>query len=103
MKVIIAATSIIILLLAGFGAFATNPGFRDVSPDSEPLPRLVNADQLPPPSNEVAVSVTDSLYLLGGPGVLSGKFQDAAGLPDRQGWTGIDLHQTDGSHWQVST
>jgi len=31
------------------------------------------------------------IYLMGGPGTPSGKFQDATGtLPDRQGWIGVD-------------
>ena len=46
---------------------------------------------------------TDTLYLMGGPGVLSGKFQDAAGQPDRQGWLGVDLTQPAEVHWNIST
>lgn len=42
------------------------------------------------------------MYLLGGPGTLMGKFEDAGGLPDRQGWLGVDLTQLE-NHWQVST
>jgi hypothetical protein len=45
----------------------------------------------------------DTLYVLGGPVLNSGKFQDASGtLPDRQGWIGIDLTQRMDSHWNIS-
>ncbi|MBU8869693.1 MAG: hypothetical protein KOO60_02350 [Gemmatimonadales bacterium] len=94
--------SIAIVLTVIFSAFAV---IAIVS--AEPLPNLINVDQLTGPSldkfSAPAKAATDSLYLLGGPGVLSGKFQNEDGLPDRQGWTGIDLNQETEFHWQVST
>jgi len=45
----------------------------------------------------------DTVYLLGGPGTLSGKFQDAGGAPDPQGWTGVDLTLPDGPFWHIDT
>ncbi|MFO7655279.1 MAG: hypothetical protein R6X25_15880 [Candidatus Krumholzibacteriia bacterium] len=49
-----------------------------------------------------AAAKADTIQLYGGPGRLEGKFQTAAGDPDRQGWTGLDLTAT-GNHFQVST
>jgi hypothetical protein len=46
---------------------------------------------------------TDTIYLLGGPGQLSGKFQDAAGLPDRQGWVGVDHTLLTIPRWNIDT
>ncbi|MBU2502084.1 hypothetical protein KJ682_12210 [bacterium] len=41
-------------------------------------------------AGDIIPAVTDTLDLYGGPGTLEGKFQDAAGDPDPQGWTPID-------------
>ena len=45
----------------------------------------------------------DTLYVYGGPGTLEGKFQDAAGLPDRQGWIGIDMTGGVIGAWHIDT
>ncbi len=45
----------------------------------------------------------DTVYLLGGPGTLSGKFQDSGGAPDWQGWTGVDLTLPEGPFWHIDT
>lgn len=91
MKACLVTTTIIMILFAA-GAMAE---------EHRSLPQLVNVDQFSPAVP--TTTVTDSLYLLGGPGVLSGKFQTEAGLPDRQGWTGMDLNQEEDLYWQVST
>jgi len=44
----------------------------------------------------------DSVYLLGGPGRYDGRFEDASGQPNWQGWTHEDLTVQD-CRWQVST
>ncbi len=44
----------------------------------------------------------DTTYLLGGPGRLDGKFQDAAGFPDWHGWTHLDATYDPHLRWQVS-
>jgi len=66
------------------------------------LPQLLYVKDLPDPPGPTGKSPTDTLYLLGEPGTLSGQFQDACGLPDRQGWLGVDLTASDEIHWQVS-
>ena len=55
------------------------------------------------PAAPPGLAPTDTVYLMGGPGQLSGRFQDAAGLPDRQGWRGVDLTQSTTTYWQTST
>ncbi|MFH1844161.1 MAG: hypothetical protein ABIF77_13220, partial [bacterium] len=45
----------------------------------------------------------DTLFVYGGPGSLDGKFETAAGLPDRQGWMGMDLSNLTPPNWQIST
>jgi hypothetical protein len=45
----------------------------------------------------------DTTYLLGGPGRLDGKFQDAGGNADWQGWTHVDLTYQVGQRWHVSS
>lgn len=44
----------------------------------------------------------DTFTVYGGPGVLEGKFQDAAGAPDEQGWYGVDLTAQSTVLWQVT-
>ncbi len=49
-------------------------------------------------------AASDTIYLLGGPNRLDGKFQLADGVtPDRQGWVGVDLSAPPPSRWSVST
>lgn len=50
-----------------------------------------------------AVRAQDSLYVYGGPGTLEGKFETAGGLPDRQGWIGVDLSNQNPNHWHIDT
>ena len=45
---------------------------------------------------------TDSFYIYGGPGTLEGRFEQANGAPDTQGWTSVDLTEPD-PHWRAST
>jgi len=45
----------------------------------------------------------DTTYVYGGPGSFEGKFETAAGEPDRQGWVGVDLTQIIESHWHIDT
>ncbi len=47
-------------------------------------------------------SAADTFCLYGGPGSLEGKFQTAVGLPDFQGWIGVD-HTDLSNYWQLST
>jgi predicted outer membrane repeat protein len=96
MKTFLATTTIVLTLLAFAGTTAA-------SNEPELLPNLINVNQVISQPPAAAKAVTDSLYLLGGPGVLSGKFQTEAGLPDRQGWTGLDHTQESEIFWQVST
>ena len=52
-----------------------------------------------------AKAAVETLYVYGGPGCLEGKFQTSlhAGLPDTQGWMGVDLTQQPAGHWHAST
>lgn len=47
-------------------------------------------------------TIIDTLDLYGGPGTLEGTFQNAAGLPDRQGWTTEDGTAPDPESWNIS-
>jgi hypothetical protein len=83
---------------AGAGAMPT-PGHGE--PDGRRLLR---------PASEVqygglvgaARAARDTTYLLGGPGRLDGKFQDAAGNPDWHGWTHVDLTDVGVGRWHVA-
>ncbi len=44
----------------------------------------------------------DTTYLLGGPGRLDGKFQDAAGIPAWHGWTHLDATDNAAARWHIS-
>lgn len=90
MKVLFVATTIAAILCVFAGANAV-------------LPELNNVENFISGELKNSKAETDSLYLLGGPGVLSGKFQTEAGLPDRQGWAGVDHTQQTEIFWQVST
>jgi len=50
-----------------------------------------------------AALAQDTTYVYGGPGSLEGKFETAAGEPDRQGWIGVDLTLPAGSRWHIDT
>ncbi len=45
---------------------------------------------------------TDTTYMLGGPGTFTGRFQDAAGQPNWQGWTSEDLTFSPDAFWSVT-
>lgn len=47
-------------------------------------------------------AVVDTFYILGGPDRLDGKFEDATGAPDWNGWTHRDLNVSLENHWHVS-
>lgn len=47
-------------------------------------------------------AAADTFVLYGGPGTLEGKFSDAAGNPDAQGWVGVDQTEQP-TLWQRST
>lgn len=87
-----------VLLLVGLLCLAT----ASAAPARPELPRLIDAGEAAAPATPAFGAPTDSLFLLGGPGVLTGKFQDAAGQPDRQDWTGVDMTRPDPPHWRVS-
>jgi len=44
----------------------------------------------------------DTTYLLGGPGRLDGRFQDAVGNPDWHGWTHLDATDNGVARWHIS-
>jgi hypothetical protein len=44
----------------------------------------------------------DTTYVLGGPGTIEGKFEDAFGAPQWNGWTSEDLTFSADSFWQVT-
>ncbi len=87
--------STIVLILTVSGALAAPP-------TTSPL-RLVHTTEAPTAEPRPTGAPTDTLYLLGGPGRLDGKFEDGAGVPDRQGWTGVDLTQPADVWWSIST
>ncbi len=66
-------------------------------------PELVNVSDLAAPNADPLAVPADTTWILGGPGTLTGKFEDAMGQPDWQGWTSIDLTQPTEHHWSVST
>jgi len=102
-KNFLSGTIIMLVLLAVAGAIATGGVSKQETTSEVLLPDLINVDEFVPHLPPTSKNATDSLYLLGGPGVLSGKFETAEGLPDRQGWTGVDVSQDTDLFWQVST
>ncbi len=50
-----------------------------------------------------ATASRDTVYLLGGPNRLDGKFQNAEGVPEWHGWTSVDLTAPPSGLWNVST
>lgn len=49
-----------------------------------------------------SLAVADTIYLLGGPDRLDGKFQDAAGNPEWHGWTSVDLAAWPDTLWHIA-
>ncbi|MFH1844160.1 MAG: FlgD immunoglobulin-like domain containing protein [bacterium] len=43
----------------------------------------------------------DTTFVYGGPGSIEGRFEDAYGLPDRQGWLGVSITDTAAAYWQI--
>jgi hypothetical protein len=66
------------------------------------LPELANVRELAPARTSTATVAVDTVFVLGGPGTLAGKFQDAGGQPDCQDWQGVDLTQRTANHWNTS-
>ncbi len=89
-----ARVSILLLALAAATAAGAKP---------QPQPRLVPVAEYVPDVPAAVGAAVDTVYLLGGPGALDGRFEDALGDPDPQGWTSVDLTQATSTHWQVST
>ena len=48
-------------------------------------------------------AIVDTIYLLGGPDRLDGKFETADGEPDWHGWIGVDMQAQTSPHWHVDT
>lgn len=46
-------------------------------------------------------AIPDTVYIMGGLDRLDGKFQDASGAPDRQGWIGVDRTAPTELYWHV--
>ncbi len=47
-------------------------------------------------------ATTDTTYLLGGPGAFDGRFENASGAPDWQGWTHADASVDMTPRWRIS-
>ena len=45
----------------------------------------------------------DTVFLLGGPGTLEGKFQTTTGIPNWHGWTSEDFTNDETYAWNIST
>jgi hypothetical protein len=56
----------------------------------------------PVPTLNTATAAADTVYLMGGPGDLSGTFDDGFGGPAWHGWTGEDGSINPGTHWHTS-
>ena len=65
--------------------------------------RVVSSDERTYVGASVNPTKADTLYIYGGPGTLEGKFETAGGLPDRQGWIGVDLTTDLTNAWHVDT
>jgi len=98
-----------ILLLVALATVATgrDPPTPVSSPGKSRLthhPTLLQVTSAPPPVSSGLRSVsTDTIYLLGGPERWDGRFENAEGLPDWHGWTGVDPYVQAGSHWHIDT
>lgn len=93
--------SLVLLLASGMAIAAEQT--RDLSSYQKADGRYTNFEYGVPKAS-LNKSSADTVYLMGGPGLLSGKFQDATGtLPNDQGWTGVDLTQATTSAWKIDT
>lgn len=97
----ISATAItifwILFLVSLLALPATGREPRTLRMSSDPHPILLGRTLGGPKA------AVDTLVVFGGPGTLEGKFEDAAGLPDLQGWTPVDMTGGVGSFGQVWT
>jgi hypothetical protein len=85
-------------LLAAILALVTT-----LAPAAEPRPQIADpAAGLAAAAPAAGQAARDSLIVFGGPGTLTGKFQSAGGLPDLQGWQGVDHTADPADHWQRS-
>jgi hypothetical protein len=66
------------------------------------LDETIYAPQLVGEAIAHGAAKADTVYLIGGPGQISGKFQSAPGWPDRQGWIGIDFGEQE-VHWHIDS
>lgn len=74
------------------------PSLSPLVPDTQPVVREALPEALQ------ASTVFPRVYLHGGPGSLEGRFEDAQGGPDWQGWTPVDLTDVPAvAYWQRST
>ena len=93
-------------LIAFAFVFATTPVHAKNRVESRrtPNPAELHASSRHVAGNALTRSTTseDTIYVFGGPGTLEGRFETAAGEPDRQGWTGLD-DTDEPPYWQVST
>jgi len=94
----IAACIIGLAVLMAAGAMAADNLHRAARPLL-----LHGADEVLHGRAVTAQARTDTVYLLGGPGRLDGKFQNAAGQPDWHGWTSVDGTFMDLEAWTVTS
>lgn len=96
------------LSLAAIAPAATSTVFDT---DQKELPiRVRSNDHMPEyfnaAPNGLARAPQDTVYLLGGPNSVTGKFQtllsNPGGQPDPQGWVGVDRTEVP-NHWNIST
>jgi hypothetical protein len=98
--VVLVMIGVLILVLGAACAIAA-----DLTDLSHARTRLVSpeADAVLPRAGSVGGTKADAdtIYVLGGPGRLDGRFQDEDGNPDWQGWTSVDGNYMP-SYWQAS-
>ncbi|MFO7654798.1 MAG: FlgD immunoglobulin-like domain containing protein [Candidatus Krumholzibacteriia bacterium] len=68
-----------------------------------PQPREGDYGVLSNSADGFAKQVGDTLYLMGGSGDHTGRFQSSVGVPGWNGWTSLDVTRATESHWHVST
>jgi len=91
---------IAVLALASATAADEETGTLDLSRFS---PRLTNPTKVSAATVGSAKAEVDTLYLMGGPDRLDGKFEDAAGNADWGGWTTWDITFEGTVAWHLST
>ena len=63
--------------------------------------RIERTGELVYEGGSTGAAKADTLFIYGGPGTLEGKFETAGGLPDRQGWIGVDRTLDLDNAWHV--